>query len=198
MTSHFAQHFAQSVHWAIPDSRLPHFHTPYLQNIQNASSKCVTPLPLSHSHFPFFHRTLRNNWRKFANMSNSKWLILRQNISNDSTSVLQYSWLQTGVIMTAGNKNLKIYRSFLLPQLVQNINISISSDEHVYTQKIFRSSGRSSFHFRHLNFEPSGSAVAPNSVVPSDFQFKELPCPQNFKKLSVVRYGYFLETPINL
>ena len=33
-------------------------------------------------------------------------------------------------------------------------------------------------------------------LMPSDFQFKEPPCPQNSEKLSVVWYGYFLESPI--
>ena len=31
--------------------------------------------------------------------------------------------------------------------------------------------------------------------IPLDFQFKEPPLPSNSKKLSVVRYGYSLESP---
>ena len=77
------------------------------------------------------------------------------------------------------NENLKKIRSFLLtavqqmqptltlhcPKLVQNIKIRISRDVRAYTWKIYYD--RVYFRFRHLEFEPSGSAVTPN---PTSFQ----------------------------
>ena len=47
-------------------------------------------------------------------------------------------------------------------------------DERVYaTLKIFRSSGRLSFHFRQLEIEPSGSAVTPNSTVGASYMISK-------------------------
>ena len=49
------------------------------------------PLTPSHSDFPFFH-FFGNYWQGLQ--IRPLWLILRQNISNDSTSAFLYSWLQ--------------------------------------------------------------------------------------------------------
>lgn len=85
-----------------------------------------------------------------------------------------------GVIMTLGNKIVKRMKVLSLgacsTRHATYINFSLlqtgtsTCDEHVYaTLKIFRSSGRSSFHFRQLVIEPLGSAVTPNSTVGASY-----------------------------
>ena len=78
--------------------------------------------------------------------------------------------------MTLGNKIVKRMKVLSLgacsTRHTTYINFSLlqtgtsTCDERVYaTLKILRSSGQSSFHFRQLEIEPSGSAVTPNSTV---------------------------------
>ena len=85
-----------------------------------------------------------------------------------------------GVIMTLGNKIVKRMKVLSVgacsTRHATYINFSLlqtgtsTCDEHVYaTLKIFRSSGRSSFHFRQLVIEPLGSAVTPNSTVGASY-----------------------------
>ena len=85
-----------------------------------------------------------------------------------------------GVIMTLGNKIVKRMKVLSLgacsTRHATYINFSLlqtgtsTCDECVYaTLKIFRSSGQSSFHFRQLEIEPSGSAVTPNSTVGASY-----------------------------
>ena len=82
--------------------------------------------------------------------------------------------------MTLGNKIVKRMKVLSLgacsTRHATYINFSLlqtgtsTCDEHVYaTLKIFRSSGRSSFHFRQLVIEPLGSAVTPNSTVGASY-----------------------------
>ena len=94
---------------------------------------------------------------------------------------IQYSCMVTeGVIMTLGNKIVKRMKVLSLwacsTRHATYINFSLlqtgtsTCDECVYaTLKIFRSSGRSSFHFCQLEIEPSGSAVTPNSTVGASY-----------------------------
>ena len=58
-------------------------------------------------------------------------------------------------IFISGLKGLTLH----CPKLVKYIKIRTSCDERVPSRKILRSS---IFCFRHLEFEPSGSAVTPN------------------------------------
>ena len=82
--------------------------------------------------------------------------------------------------MTLGNKIVKRMKVLSLwacsTRHATYINFSLlqtgtsTCDECVYaTLKIFRSSGRSSFHFCQLEIEPSGSAVTPNSTVGASY-----------------------------
>ena len=94
---------------------------------------------------------------------------------------IQYSCMVTeGVTMTLGNKIVKRMKVLSLgacsTRHATYINFSLlqtgtsTCDERVYTTlKIFRSSGRSSFHFRQLEIEPLGSAVTPNSTVGASY-----------------------------
>lgn len=84
----------------------------------------------------------------FANMSN----LACQKISNDLTSVLQYSWLQRDHSRKFWNENFQKMDVFSLQptltlhcfKLVQKIKTRISCDECEYTQKEFELQGQQS------------------------------------------------------
>ena len=118
--------------------------------------------PPSHSDFPFFLQNPSELQAGFTNtcMPNLGYFLC-QIISNDSPSV-QCSCMVIKSIVTAVQQVQSIL-TLHCPKLVQNIKIRISCDEHLHIQKIVRSRAQlSGFHFSHLEFEPSGTAVTPN------------------------------------
>ena len=72
--------------------------------------------------------------------------------------------------------------SIILPPPFK-FSIRISCDVRVYTRKLLR---LTDFRFRHLEFEPSGSAVAPN---PMRFKFNGVLSQKDHVSLSMVWYG---------
>ena len=81
-----------------PNGRFQKISIPY------RSFHILTPLSfeiskMHYPHFPFFCQTLWNYWQGLQ--IGPIWLMLLQNISNDSTSVLQYSCLQSYWVVRA-------------------------------------------------------------------------------------------------